>query len=104
MGAAKVVKVNANIHPTVKSQALMKHLVRLATPKGGIVLDPFSGSGSTLVAAASEGMKFIGVEQDAEYYKIARERCKAAVIKYEEDRGSQDNAAYAMQFMSDDDY
>ena len=63
-----------NHHPTVKSLALMRWLVRLVTPPGGIVLDPFLGSGTTGMAAAMEGFSFVGVEQDAEYIEIARRR------------------------------
>lgn len=64
----------ANIHPTVKPTDLMRWLVRLITPPGGIVLDPFTGSGSTGKAAALEGMRFIGVERSPEYADIARAR------------------------------
>lgn len=63
-----------NSHPTVKPTDLMEWLVRLVTPPGGIVLDPFAGSGSTLVAAKREGFKYIGIEQEAEYVEIARAR------------------------------
>jgi site-specific DNA-methyltransferase (adenine-specific) len=63
-----------NHHPTVKSQALMRWLVRLVTPPGGVVLDPFMGSGSTGVAALSEGFGFVGIERDADYFKIAERR------------------------------
>ena len=64
----------ANHHPTVKPVALMRWLVRMVTPPGGHVLDPFMGSGSTGVAAALEGFAFTGIEQDAEYAEIARRR------------------------------
>lgn len=60
-----------NIHPTVKPISLMRWLVRLVTPLGGVVLDPFAGSGSTGKACGLEGMKFIGIEQDPEYVRIA---------------------------------
>lgn len=66
-----------NVHPlepTVKPVALMRWLVRLVTPPGGIVLDPFAGSGSTGIAALLEGMEFVGVEREAEYAEIARQR------------------------------
>lgn len=71
-GLSEVALINK--HPTVKSQDLMQYLVRLITPKDGTVLDPFAGSGSTLLAAISEGMKFIGIEQDPEYISIAKQR------------------------------
>ena len=63
-----------NIHPTVKSIPLMRWLVRLVTPPGGVVLDPFMGSGSTGCAAALEGFAFIGIEQSPEYCEIAEKR------------------------------
>jgi site-specific DNA-methyltransferase (adenine-specific) len=66
-----------NKHPTVKSTKLMSYLVRLVTPPGGTVLDPFAGSGSTGVAALEEGMGFVGIEQDQEYYETAKERIGA---------------------------
>jgi hypothetical protein len=63
-----------NTHPTIKPISLMRYLVKMITPKGGIVLDPFAGSGSTLVAALEEGDNFIGIEREDEYIKIARKR------------------------------
>lgn len=69
----------ANHHPTVKSQALMRWLVTLITPPGGVVLDCFAGSGSTGVAAVSLGHSFIGIEADADYCAIAEARLRHAV-------------------------
>lgn len=63
-----------NSHPTVKPTDLMVWLVRLVTPPGGIVLDPFAGSGTTLVAAKREGFQYIGIEREAEYVEIAKAR------------------------------
>ena len=63
-----------NIHPTVKPTDLMAYLVRLVTPKGGVVLDPFMGSGSTGKGAIREGMDFIGIEREDEYMEIAKTR------------------------------
>ena len=63
-----------NNHPTVKPIKLMSYLVRLVTPPNGTVLDPFMGSGSTGIAAKSEGFNFIGIELEAEYIEIARRR------------------------------
>jgi site-specific DNA-methyltransferase (adenine-specific) len=63
-----------NIHPTVKPTDLMAYLIRLVTPKGGIVLDPFMGSGSTGKACVREGMNFIGIEREDEYMEIAKTR------------------------------
>jgi site-specific DNA-methyltransferase (adenine-specific) len=63
-----------NTHPTVKPVDLMRWLVRLACPPGGTVLDPFTGSGSTGVAALHESRGFVGIERDPEYVRIARAR------------------------------
>ena len=67
-----------NIHPTVKPIKLMKYLCRLITPKGGTVLDPFMGSGSTGIAAKDEGFEFIGIEKEKEYFEIAERRISVA--------------------------
>jgi site-specific DNA-methyltransferase (adenine-specific) len=72
--ASKTDKGAGNTHPTVKSTALMEYLIRLITPPGGTVLDPFMGSGSTGVAAQRLGFGFIGVEQNPEYFVIAQLR------------------------------
>lgn len=66
-----------NNHPTVKPTDLMAYLCRLVTPPGGVVLDPFMGSGSTGKAAVREGFRFIGIEREAEYLEIARARISA---------------------------
>ncbi len=63
-----------NTHPTVKPTALMEWLVRLVTPPGGFVLDPFMGSGSTGKGALAAGMRFIGIEREEEYFRIAQRR------------------------------
>lgn len=63
-----------NHHPTVKPVELMRWLVRLVTPPGGLVLDPFAGSGTTGIAAALEGAHFVGIERDPEYVVIAHAR------------------------------
>jgi len=63
-----------NHHPTVKPIALMRYLVRLVTPPGGVVLDPFTGSGTTGIAAIREHAEFIGIEQSADYIEIAYNR------------------------------
>ena len=67
-----------NTHPTVKPQELMKYLCRLVTPKGGTVLDPFMGSGSTGMACKDEGFEFIGIEREKEYFEIAEKRINSA--------------------------
>ncbi len=66
--------VSKNNHPTVKPTELMAYLIRMVTPKGGTVLDPFMGSGSTGKAAVREGMNFIGIEREDEYMEISRAR------------------------------
>ncbi len=63
-----------NHHPTVKPTDLMRYLCRLVTPPNGLILDPFTGSGSTGKAAVKEGFSFIGIEQSAEYVEIAKAR------------------------------
>ena len=67
-----------NHHPTVKPTELMAYLCGLVTPPNGIVLDPFMGSGSTGKAAIREGFQFIGIERDADYVQIARQRIENA--------------------------
>jgi len=73
-----VVAAVRNHHPTVKPVALMRYLCRLVTPPGGVVLDPFLGSGTTGMAAVMEGFRFVGIEREAEYLEIARARIAAA--------------------------
>lgn len=68
-----------NVHPTVKSIALMRWLCRLITPPGGTVLDPFAGSGSTGVAALAEGFSFVGCEMTDEYLPITIGRLENAL-------------------------
>lgn len=65
-----------NTHPTVKPVELMRYLCRLVTRPGGVVLDPFMGSGSTGRACIEEGFTFIGIERDAAYYDLACERMR----------------------------
>jgi site-specific DNA-methyltransferase (adenine-specific) len=72
----KLQNQKGNIHPTVKPIALMEYLIKLVTPKGGIVLEPFMGSGSTGIAAKNLGMSFIGIEREEEYFEIAKQRIK----------------------------
>jgi len=71
-----------NFHPTVKPLDLMRWLVRLVTPPGGIVLDPFVGSGSTAMAAVLEGFGYVAMEMDPEYFPITKAR-----VCYIEDGG-----------------
>lgn len=71
------VHIRGNHHATVKPLTLMRYLCRLVTPPGGTVLDPFAGSGTTLVAAKVEGFNYIGIEMEADYVKIAEARILA---------------------------
>ena len=77
--ASKRDREDGNNHPTVKPTDLMRYLCRLVTPKGGTVLDPFMGSGSTGRGAVLEGFEFIGIEREPEYLLIAEARIAAAV-------------------------
>jgi site-specific DNA-methyltransferase (adenine-specific) len=72
-----------NFHPTVKPTDLMRYLCRMVTPTGGVVLDPFTGSGSTGRGAVLEGFRFIGCEMDADYIEIAKARILAAEKAYQ---------------------
>ncbi len=71
--------LRANTHPTVKPTDLMRWLCRLITPPGGVILDPFMGSGSTGKAALLEGFRFIGCEREDDYMPIAQARVAAAL-------------------------
>jgi len=77
-----------NHHPTVKPTDLMRYLVRLVTPKNGIVLDCFMGSGSTGKACALEGFEFVGIDLDKDYCEIAKARIDKA-IEYKKQIDSQ---------------
>lgn len=70
-----------NTHATVKPLDLMAYLVRLVTPPGGVVLDPFVGSGTTAVAALDGGWRFVGVEMDPHHFEIARTRIAASTAQ-----------------------
>ena len=74
----KEVYTNPNNHPTIKSLTLCRYLARLITPPRGIMCDPFMGSGTSGMAAAHEGFRFVGIEKQKEYYTIARRRIMAA--------------------------
>ncbi|HHY16393.1 MAG TPA: hypothetical protein GX521_10005, partial [Firmicutes bacterium] len=75
--ASKKERGEGNKHPTVKPLKLMRYLCRLVTPPNGIVLDPFAGSGTTLLAAKQEGFSFIGIEKEKDYVDIAEKRLQA---------------------------
>ena len=71
-------------HVTQKPLSVMRGLVKIA-PKGGIVLDPFMGAGTTGVAAVIEGRDFIGAELTPHYQQVARERIEASIVGYRDD-------------------
>ena len=73
-GAGRTSGEVRNVHPTLKPIQLMRWLVRLVTPPGGVVLDPFAGSGTTLLAAEREGFVCIGIEREPAYCDIVRAR------------------------------
>ena len=77
--ASKSDRGEGNTHPTVKPTELMRYLCRLVTPPGGVVLDPFMGSGSTGKAAILGGFQFIGIDMTPEYVAIAEARCLGAL-------------------------
>jgi DNA modification methylase len=78
---SKRVGSGAREHQTQKPIDLMQKLIRVVTPHGGVVLDPFAGSGSTGVAAVLEGRRFIGIERDAQHFETACRRVEEAVSK-----------------------
>lgn len=78
-GASRGNRQVLGIHPTVKPLALMRWLVRLVTPPGGTVVDPFCGSGTTIMAAVLEGFDAIGIEREPDYARIAEARIAWAV-------------------------
>ena len=77
--------VGENFHPTVKPTQLMRYLIKLVTPAGGTVLDPFTGSGSTGKAALLDGFNFMGAELTADYLPIIESRLRWAIEKVEND-------------------
>jgi site-specific DNA-methyltransferase (adenine-specific) len=95
--SARFTKIARNTHPTPKPITLMQHLIRLVTPPGGIVLDPFAGSGTTCLAAIEESMQFVGIEREDEYIAIARARVKAVQEAKEGDDNQRDLFALAME-------
>jgi site-specific DNA-methyltransferase (adenine-specific) len=77
--ASRSERGNGNNHPTVKPVNLMAYLCRLVTPRDGVVLDPFTGSGTTGVAAIREGFRFIGIEREEAYFNLSKSRVAAEV-------------------------
>jgi len=82
LGGHKPTAPRTNHHPTVKPLALMRHLIRLVTPPGGTVLEPFAGSGTTLAAATLEGFHAIGIELTADYLPIITGRIQWAAEQH----------------------
>ena len=78
--ASKKEKGKDNPHPTVKPIKLMEYLVKLISPKGSLVLDPFMGSGTTGIAALNLGRRFIGIEKEPEYFEVAKKRIENAFL------------------------
>lgn len=78
--------VNGVTHPTVKPLKLMEHLVKLVTPPGGVVLDPFAGSGTTIEAAISNGFEVIGIEREQDYLPLIQARIDRANKKGHSDK------------------
>ena len=74
------------LHPTQKPVKLMEYLVRLITPSNGVILDPFCGSGTTLVAAINEGFNYIGIELSQEYCNISQQRVNYAILNNKENK------------------
>lgn len=85
--ASRKERGEGNNHPTVKPIELMRYLCRLITPPNGVVLDPFMGSGTTIIASYLEGFNFLGIERELEFFKIAQSRLEEYEGKeYEEDK------------------
>jgi DNA modification methylase len=82
-GTPRPIQIQKNNHPTVKPIALMEYLIKMVTPKGGVVLDPFAGSGSTLVAAKQNGFNYMGIEMTEEYIPIIEARLNAIISSSE---------------------
>lgn len=87
------VRVNGVAHPTVKPLELMRWLVRLVTPPGGLILEPFAGSGTTVEACLLEGMRCVAIEREADYLPLIRQRIDrrrdpvAAIVRAGDDAG-----------------
>jgi len=75
-GSIRKENISKNNHPTVKPIKLMEYLIKLVSKKGATILDPFLGSGTTAIACLKQKRKFIGIEKEEEYIKIAKARIK----------------------------
>lgn len=89
-GAGRTASEVANIHPTVKPVKLMRWLVRLVTPKNGIVLEPFCGSGTTMIAAELEDRFCLGIEREPKYCDIIKARAEHAIHSSSHERHNQE--------------
>ena len=89
----RAVRSARNVHPTVKPLEVMRWLVRLATPVGGLVLDPFCGSGTTGAAALLERRPFLGIELDVDYQRIAHARIRYWARKASDTMQAHDDAS-----------
>ena len=86
--------INRNHHPTVKPTDLMRYLCRLVTPPNGLILDPFTGSGSTGKAAILEGFRFLGFEMEPQYIEIATARIEYAIEQKSKQKTEQENTLF----------
>jgi hypothetical protein len=86
--ASRADRGEGNTHPTVKPQALMRWLCRLICPPGGTVIDPFLGSGTTGLACLAEGLDFLGIESDPEWFAVAERRFAVAEQRIAAQRAS----------------
>lgn len=86
--------INRNHHPTVKPTELMRYLCRLVTPPNGLILDPFTGSGSTGKAAILEGFRFLGFEMEPQYIEIATARIEYAIEQKSKQKTEQENTLF----------
>lgn len=89
--------INRNIHPTVKPTELMRYLCRLVTPPNGLILDPFTGSGSTGKAAILEGFRFLGFEIETQNIEIATARIEWAIEQKEKQKTEQENTLFGAE-------
>lgn len=83
-----------NHHPTVKPTDLMRYLCKLVTPPNGLILDPFTGSGSTGKAAILEGFRFLGFEMEPQYIEIAKARIEWAIEQKNKQKIEQQNTLF----------
>lgn len=88
------ISYHRNNHPTVKPTDLMRYLCRLVTPPNGLILDPFTGSGSTGKAAILEGFRFLGFEMEPQYIEIATARIEYAIEQKNKEKKEQENTLF----------